>query len=285
MQPVPRLRGQKPLERCAHVPEGRQVFFRQLRALLRQPAAGVQRARHAFEPDAQLAHEIIAPDRLRHVRAIVEPQALHQLLIAALRIFPALQVAVELEDLLRQRALVTAAAEHIQRGVQLVVLAEPRIGLLKRRLHGTLGQRRRVALVADAEVRRKLQLVRIIAQDRRAEGVNRGDLRQIDPAELPLQKAVARVGREAFAELSDQLAAQLRGGRLGEGDHQELVDVAALLRDATQHALDQHAGLSRPGGRRDQNRAAAVRHRARLCAGQFSHDAPPPPACSRIPPA
>ena len=64
----------------------------------------------------------------------------------------------------------------------------------------------------------------IVPQKRRAEAMNRGDLRQIDAAELPLQMAVLRVGGKAAVQLRQQLAAQLRCSRLREGDEQEFVD-------------------------------------------------------------
>ena len=125
----------------------------------------------------------------------------------------------------------------------------------------------------------------IVPQERRAEAVDRGDLRQIDAAELPLQVAVLRVGGKAAVQLRQQLAAQLRCSRLREGDEQEFVDAPALADDLIEHAVDQNAGLAGARSRRDQQGAAAALHRRPLSGRQYnlSH-ALSFPASAKIPP-
>ena len=66
-----------------------------------------------------------------------------------------------------------------------------------------------VLLVSDAEICRQLRFHGILAQDRLAESMHGGDLRQIHPRHLPLQMAVIRLLRQLLRDSRGNFAAQL----------------------------------------------------------------------------
>ena len=251
--------------------------------LLSKRQRAAQHGRIALQAALQLPQQPLAPDRLAGVRAVRHIQHDLPAVRRRSRIGIALQIRVDAHDQLLQCAVVPSCAGQIQRsahGGRRIC-----IGLLENGAHGALPQGGCLLLVCKAEIGGQLQNVGIVPQERRAEAVDRGDLRQIDAAELPLQMAVLRVGGKAAVQLRQQLAAQLRCSRLREGDEQEFVDAPALADDLIEHAIDQNAGLTGACGRRDQQGAAAALHRRPLSGRQYdlSH-ALSFPASARIPP-
>ena len=235
---------------------------RQPAGFVYHPAGLFQRAGAEGEIAPEFLDQVFAPDRLPGIGTGRNVQHFRQRSHARLRIAIALHALIELEDQLVDGAVVPPRSQHIQRR-----------GKLRVSLHGVVGRFQRIGqrtgtkllsllVVADAEIRRKVENVRVFAQDCAAEGVDGRDLRQIDAAHLPLQVPVFRLFGQKLTERGDQLAAQLGRSRLRKGDHQKVVDIAMLRRvsHSAEDAVDQHLGFAGAGSRRNQQCAAAVIH-------------------------
>ena len=253
------------LRQCPHgvqIRMKRRGVRRQRAGFVYHPAGLFQRAGAEGEIAPEFLNQVFAPDRLPGIGTGRNVQHFRQRSHARLRIAIALHALIELEDQLVDGAVVPPRSQHIQRR-----------GKLRVSLHGVVGRFQRIGqrtgtkllsllVVADAEIRRKVENVRVFAQDCAAEGVDGRDLRQIDAAHLPLQVPVFRLFGQKLTERGDQLAAQLGRSRLRKGDHQKVVDIAMLRRvsHSAEDAVDQHLGFAGAGSRRNQQCAAAVIH-------------------------
>ena len=113
-------------------------------------------------------------------------------------------------------------------------------------------------LVAQAEIRVQVQQVAVLPEEGGTEGVDGGNLRLVDQGGLAAEVAVVGGLRQPVRQLLGDAPPQLGRRRLGEGDHQEAVDVEPLLGHPIQQPLHQHPGLARPRRRRYQQLAAPV---------------------------
>ena len=93
------------------------------------------------------------------------------------------------------------------------------IGLLQNRLHGPVSQLPTLGFLHHPEIRGQVQQMGIGTQQRGAERMNRGNLRQVDQTQLPLQMAVGGVQRQPFSQLGGDFGPQFRSRRLGIGDN------------------------------------------------------------------
>ena len=121
------------------------------------------------------------------------------------------------------------------------------------------------------------QKMYILAQNPRAKGVHCLDVGLIDPEHLAAQMAVIRLLRHAAAQLLRDLAPQLRRGRLGIGDNEEVIHMTVFFLHVGKQTLYQYLGLARACRRRNQQTAAPVMYRCRLLRRQLylSHGLPP----------
>ena len=116
-------------------------------------------------------------------------------------------------------------------------------------------QHPRLSLVEDTESRIDAGRERVRREEPPAEAVDRRDpgavevAREIGPLELDQAGADPR--------------AQLAGGTIGVGDHEQRVDVEAVLDDRPGEALDEDGRLPGAGAGRDERRAAGL-DRSRL---------------------
>ena len=89
---------------------------------------------------------------------------------------------------------------------------------------------------------------------------------------VEIQARVELARQVVAAELQQPLAdpaAQLAGGALGVGDHEDRVDVDAALADCAAEALDDHGRLAGAGARRDEDDAPLL-DRPQLLVGDVS---------------
>ena len=146
-----------------------------------------------------------------------------------------------------------AAVRREQPQSCLVVAAE----LLERGPEGLAAEHTALAVVDHAEARVDPGRERVCLQQPVAEAVDGRDPRGVELA----REVVAAELEQALADP----AAQLAGGALGVGDHEDRVDVHALLADRAAEALDDHRRLAGPGARRDEDDALLL-DRAELLA-------------------
>ena len=102
----------------------------------------------------------------------------------------------------------------------------------------------------------------VFAQDRGAKRVHRGDLRHGKARGLPLQVAVFRVARQTLRQLLRDFSAQLRRSGLCVGDDEKIVHIrgALFVADQPQHAVNEHARLTRARRGGHEQRAAGIFH-------------------------
>ena len=136
-----------------------------------------------------------------------------------------------------------AAVRGEQPQPRLVVAAE----LLERRAERLAPEHAPLAVVDDAEARVDPGRERMRLQQPVAEAVDGRD-----PGRVEITHQIVA------AELQQPLAdppAQLTGGALGVGDHEDRIDVHAALADRAAEALDDHGRLAGAGARRDEDDA------------------------------
>ena len=154
-----------------------------------------------------------------------------------------------------------AAVRGEQPQPRLVVAAE----LLERRAERLAAEHAPLAVVDDAEARVDPGRERVRLQQPVAEAVDGRD-----PGCVEIAHQV--VAAELQQPLADP-AAQLAGGALGVGDHEDRVDVHAALADRAAEALDDHGRLAGPGARRDEDDALLLDRAELLLVGRCLHDA------------
>ena len=186
------------------------------------------------------------------------------------------------------RAVVPPRAKGIGQERRAVVLAHRLVKFIQRAREHPLAQKLRLILVEHAEIgpqrmtaRVLTQQVAVLAQQRRAEGVHRFDVRAVDTQQLPLQMRVERVLLQLFAENLGDLAAQLRRRGAGVGNDEKVVKVRFAALDVGKKPLDEHLRLAaaRRGGH--QQAPPAVLYRRLLLGGQdVSHRVFPLPRSS-----
>ena len=239
------------------------------------------------------AQQFPPPERLAHVRDLL-PQKRDLLPGPALRPRVALHPVIEREGELGKAPVVPPGADRVGQQGKARLLVLPVVPALHRPLQRGGLHVRRPLLRGDAEVRAQSGAVRKFPQQRRAEAVDRADLRAAHQRALPPQTPVAGVCGQRLVQLLGDAAAQLSRGGAREGDDQEAVQIGGLLlvADIAQQALGEHPGLAaaRAGG--DQDGPAPALDGVLLCNCRpvFRHDrsrpsgrAAAPPACPRPP--
>ena len=118
-----------------------------------------------------------------------------------------------------------------------------------------LQEHRRPMFIQQQKLRIDPGLNRKLAQQPRAETVNRGDYSTVQGAfviQPPLSLSAGCDLQNVIESLSQTLAHLVRGP-IGERDGHDLIDVQQVLAQNVQVALDQHSRLARtrPGGHRD----------------------------------
>ena len=180
------------------------------------------------------------------------------------RIRAALQYLKGIQHDLRHAAVIASGAEHIRQifKFRAACIVQRFEYLLKHLCADCL----LLTLVGGAEIRRKPQLVEMLAHQTHAPCVHGRDFCAVYQHQLAAQTCIFRVLRREAGQLIRDLAAHFRCRRLGKGHDQKAVDVFRVIRirDASQDALDQYGGLARACRRRNQQCAAAVFNRSRL---------------------
>ena len=165
------------------------------------------------------------------------------------------------EDPLRylgQAAVVPAGGEGVHQDGEGTALGQPLIPRIQHLLQHLGHEDTALPLVAQTEVRVQVQQVAALPEESGAEGVDRGDLRLIHQGGLAAEMAVVGGHGQPVGQLLGDPPPELRRRRLGEGDHQEAVDVQPLLGHPVQQPLHQHPGLPRPRRRRHQQLPAPI---------------------------
>jgi hypothetical protein len=122
-------------------------------------------------------------------------------------------------------------------------------------------------LVEDAELRIDARLDRVLAQETRAERVDRGDRGGLD--------VLARRGTAGSLQRLGETAPHLRRGLLGERDREDPPQVGLARRHAVDDAVRQHACLSRARARDDAEVDAVGLDRAALVVRELRLHASP----------
>ena len=185
---------------------------------------------------------------------------------------------------LQQIPVVAPVAERVDHGGKVRLVVELRIELGKHVAQHLRAQRSRLLLVRYAEIGGQLRLRRVLPQDGLTEAVYRGDLREIDVRELPLQMPVVRRGGQRVRDARGDLAAQLGRGCSGIGNNEEVVKIGGIcgIGQIAHQPVDQNLRFSGARRRRNEQRAAPVLCRSpllRRCA-DISHA----PASFQAPP-
>ena len=274
---VPALAGQKRLQLPQILGKARRETFFNLGILRHLLERRLEFLDLPGEEAAKLRKKVRAPGRFGSVSIAVQVQGFPGLLPPAGHIRAAAHLLLDLQNGAGQPPVIPAVAKDGGHGEKVAVLGG--VELLQKALEHLLPQCLGFGLLGHPEIRGQIQQMGIGAQEIAAEGMHRGDLRQVDPVELVLEVTVVGRGGQAAAELLGDFQPQLRGGGLGVGDDQEFVDVVGLaaLQNALQEPIHQHLGLPRAGGGGDQQRPALAVHHRLLGGGQanVSHGSPP----------
>ena len=190
---VPRLHGLLRLYVLQILLQYRAAFRFHLFIARAQRQRLLQKRLRALQDAKPLLHEIAAPYsflRLCPLREIIGLQA---------ALHPRRRIDLTAHDrvaLLRQREkppVIAPIAERVDHRGKVRLLLHIGVPLRQRIAQNLRAQRRRLLLIGNTEVRRQLRFHGILPQDRLAEGVYSGDLREIHPRHLPLQVAVIRL--------------------------------------------------------------------------------------------
>ena len=213
-------------------------------------------------------------DRILHARRQIVPELLLRR-EPAVHVRLRLQLSVQLEHQRAERAVVPPRAKGIGQERRAVAVVHRLVKFIQRAREHPLAQKLRLILVEHAEIgpqrvaaRVLTQQVAVLAQQSRAEGVHRFDVRAVDAQQLPLQVRVERVLLQLFAENLGDLAAQLCRRGAGVGDDEKVVKVRLAALNVGKKPLDEHLRLAaaRRGGH--QQAPPAVLYRRLLLGGQ-----------------
>ena len=247
-----------------------------------QPA---QHRQHPIQPGKEVLHEIPSPNGLPGVGDAFQGGVFQAVIQPFVRVLVAPGAVVDLENDLRHRGVVPAHPLGIHKIPEMarLVLIGP-VQQVTQHGGAKLGAFR---LLRHPEIRGQVHTVGILPQNRRTEAVDRGDLGQVEPLELLLQMLVFRLPGDALGEFCGDLSPQLRGRRLGIGDHQKIIQVGRgdWVRQIGQQPLHQDLCFAGTGGGADQQLPAPIDYRLFLLVCQlichgFPAPFPPPP---RIP--
>ena len=182
------------------------------------------------------------------------------------RIESALRRTVDAQKQLGYDPVISSCAEVVHKIAEIRIVQHRLIAIFQQIIRDLLPELLRFHLFQNAKVSGKIQNIGKFPEQIRTEGMNGGDLCQVNPALLRLQMDVFRVLRQPKGKLLCNSGAELRGGLFGEGDHQKVVDVARFFpaEDPTHQSFYNHFGLAGASGCRDQNRAAPALDRKGL---------------------
>ena len=265
-RPVPAdIAGARELaQRKRRISAARAVFFRDDRAFGGPLAQPVHPLRPVKRRVAHLREYLRSPDRFSRVvlrglegfKLPPEPQ---------LGAGVALRLAVQREHRLGE-PIIVALAHADAVGEPEEVLAGFLVALVEHALDAALLYRLGPVLLDDAEIRRELRRVAVLAQKALAEGVYGAYLRPGAQCALTAQPAVVGRGGKALGYRVLYAAAQLRGRCLCKGYDQKRVYIRVALY-AAQQALCQNARLAASGRRRYEHGAPRFLYRGLLRSG------------------
>ena len=122
--------------------------------------------------------------------------------------------------------------------------------LLQGGVEGLALQHPRLRLVEHAEPRIDARGQRVGGEEPAAEAVNRRDPGAVE--------VTGEIGTVELEQARADPGAQLAGGAVGVGDHEQRVDVEAVVDDRAGESLDEDGRLAGAGARGDERRAACL---------------------------
>ncbi len=188
-------------------------------------------------------------------------------------------VGVEPPDVLLNGGVVPAGGQEFHEAGEGGVLCG--IELFQDPVHGVLLQDFLFGLVQHAEVRGNAEVLEVLPHEVAAEGVYGADVRGGEEHLLVLQVLVVRVFQQPIGDGFGEPVAHFGGGGPGEGDDEEFVGIAGVVRvqEPADAPLDKNSGLARAGGRADNEGAAPGVDSLLLVRGPLHvirHGLPPP---------
>ena len=204
-----------------------------------------------------LGHDLPAPGGIGRIGRGAA-QLLHLLPRPLLRPGVALHPQVQVQNQGCQPVVGAAGAHGVRQVQETGVVLRPGIALLQHPFQGGGLHGLGPFVVHDLEVRAQAQNVAVLLQEGGAEAVDGAALGPAAEGILPPEPPVARVFGQALRQLLHNPALQLSGGRPGEGDDQETVQIhrVSLVTDAAHEPLGQHPGFAAAGAGGHQHRAA-----------------------------
>ena len=125
-------------------------------------------------------------------------------------------------------------------------------------------------LVCKTKLRIEVDDGKVAPNDVLAEGVKRRNRGVEKERQLALKFRRRRALGDFLRESRFDALAHLGGSGVREGDDEKAIDVRLPLQDAADDALDEHRGLARSGGRRDEQILAPFLDRPQLCRRPFA---------------
>ena len=238
--------------------EKRTVFCRQnlvsSDALSRLLQTAFRKRQRAF----QLLHPVCAPRALfeRRKRLICRQRAAQPVF----RVLAAAHLVVARKAQADQPPVVPPEAELVCQRLKFCPLLARAVEILKRILEDLQSDGICLSLLCHTEIRRQIAQRAIPAEHRRAESMDRRNLRQMDSRKLALQVPVQGICRKAPGKLGADFAAQLACRRLRIGNNQKLVDICRVVfvLHIGKQPVDQHLRLARACRRTDNQAVSPV---------------------------
>ena len=128
-----------------------------------------------------------------------------------------------------QPPVVPPEAELVCQRLKFCPLLARAVEILKRILEDLQSDGICLSLLCHTEIRRQIAQRAIPAEHRRAESMDRRNLRQMDSGKLALQVPIQGIFRKAPGKLGADFAAQLACRRLRIGNNQKLVDICRVV--------------------------------------------------------
>ena len=125
-------------------------------------------------------------------------------------------------------------------------------------------------LIRKTKLRIEVDDGKVAPNDVLAEGVKRRNRGVGKERQLALKFRRRRALGDFLCESCFDALAHLGGSGVREGDDEKAIDVRLPLQDAADDALDEHRGLARSGGRRDEQILAPFLDRPQLCRRPFA---------------
>ena len=146
----------------------------------------------------------------------------------------ALDPPADVHDHLDQAAVLPAVRHGVHQAGKVTLPLHGAVAFLQDLGEGFLQQDLGLVLVAHPEIIVQIQTVTLLPEETGAEGVDGGNIRLVNQGSLTTQAGVLGMEGKPVGDLGGNAAFELGGCRLGVGDDQEGVDVAALLHPAQQ---------------------------------------------------